>query len=704
MSLFFAYLSVTAALLSALMALSCNQRLILSPLVDKLLARWPNKQQQVQVGLSAENYADSYRLLLFLLLGLSGVFALLAGAGVLISGSTSQDILPMGLPWLHWHLRIDPLSGFFLCVLGLPLIAISLYGPGYTKEYQHGKHAFALLGICTGLFVAGMEMVLLADDAFFFMIAWELMSVASYFLVVFQHDHAANRHAGFLYLLMAVIGAIAIILAYGVIAGFAGGLSFDAFRSTTLSPVWASVAFTLALIGFGMKAGLVPLHAWLPEAHPVAPSHISALMSGVMLKIAVYGFIRFSFDLLPQLFWQWGVVVLVIGAGSALLGILYALQQQNLKRLLAYSSIENIGIIFMALGLSIIFLSSGQSELGSLGLIAALLHCLNHALFKSLLFLGAGIIIHQSHEQSLENMGGFIHRMPKLSVIFLIGSLSIAALPPLNGFVSEWLLFQTALQAVGLESGVLRSLIPTASAMLALTSALAATCFVKLYGVAFLGLPRTHNAGHAHEVTDRGMLLGPGLLAACCLLFGILPTPLINSLSNLTQQLTGFNLPNISSLGWLWLTPISVETAAYAPSLVLVASILVAWLCYHILYKRTGLEPRPAEPWDCGFGGLNARMQYTSGSFSMPIRRIFQPLYGVQEQLVEQKQAPSETRVTAIRYQFLVPDMAWLKLYQPAGHAVLRLARWAGGLQTGNIRTYLSYSFVTLIFLLWVIS
>lgn len=704
MSLFLAYLSVTAALISALAALAADFRPELNYLTRTLLRNWPATQARADNLLAESRYAERHRNSLFILLGISGICAVLAGVWVLASGSPQTDILPFGLPWLNWHIRIDPLSGFFFCVLGLPLIAVSFYGPGYVREFEHGKYSLAVLGLFTGLFVAGMELVLLADDALVFMIAWELMSVGSYFLVTYQHEHAANRHAGFLYLLMAEIGAIAIILAFGVIAGFGGGLTFDALRSTSLDPAWASIAFSLALLGFGMKAGLVPLHAWLPEAHPAAPSHISALMSGVMLKIAVYGFIRFSFDLLDQIHWQWGVAVLIIGSASAVLGILYALQQPNLKRLLAYSSVENIGIIFTALGLSLIFLSSGQSELGTLGLVAALLHCLNHALFKSLLFLGAGAILHQTHEHSLENMGGLIHRMPKLAAIFLVGTLSIAALPPLNGFVSEWMIFQTALQAGGLESGVLRSLIPTASAVLALTSALAATCFVKLYGVAFLGLPRSAHVAHANEVRHRGMLAGPAMLAGCCVLFGVLPTPLINALGSLTRQLTGFQLPNISALGWLWLTPVSPETAAYAPSLVLIGTIAVGWLCYYLLYRRTGREPRRAEPWDCGFGGLNARMQYTSGAFSMPIRRIFQPVFDVRETLEEQKEGPAQTRVTALRYHFQVPDRAWLILYEPTGHAVLRLARWAGRLQTGNIRTYLAYSFFTLIFLLWVIS
>lgn len=706
MSLFLAYLSIAAALFSALAALGANRGGFLSAPLRGALAR----AFRVSNRLAGENpdgikqYEAALRNLVFGLLGLSGAAALAAGLIALLGGSTLTDRLPFGLPWLRWHVRLDALSGFFFCVLGLPLIAVSLFGPGYVRGFERGKHAPAILGLFTGLFVAGMELVLLADDALSFMIAWELMSVASYFLVAYQHEHAANRRAAFLYLLMAAIGAIAIILAYGVLAGFSGGLTFDALRGASLTPLWASIAFVLGLTGFGMKAGLVPLHAWLPEAHPAAPSHVSALMSGVMLKIAVYGFIRFTFDLLGEILWQWGVLVLVIGSASAILGILYALQQQNLKRLLAYSSVENLGIVFTALGLAMIFQSHGQTHLGTLGLVAALLHCFNHALMKSLLFLGAGAILHQTHEYSLENMGGLARRMPKLSALFLVGTLSIAGLPPLNGFVSEWLIFQTALQAGNLSSGVLRSLIPTASAVLALTSALAATCFVKVYGVAFLGLPRSHHIARSREVRHPGMVWGPGLLAACCLLFGVLPTPLIDAMAALTRQLTGFVLPSVSTLGWLWLTPVSPDVASYAPALVLLGTVAVGWLCYHLLYRRTGLEPRRAEPWDCGFGGLSARMQYTSGAFSMPIRRIFQPVFDLRESCETQTEGPAGHRVTGLRYQFQIVDRATVTLYEPVGHAVTRLARRAGRLQTGNIRTYLGYSFFTLILLLWVIS
>ncbi|MGR9117269.1 MAG: proton-conducting transporter transmembrane domain-containing protein, partial [Gammaproteobacteria bacterium] len=450
MILYLVFLSILTALLSAGASLCTDRREYLSSVINRLrssiagsLLRSDKATGWINRFFEPEFYALFLRRLPFILLGISGGTALLAGTFQLFGDYSASATLPLGLPWLKWHVRFDSLSGFFFCVLGLPLIAVSLFGPGYVREFEHSKaHALAVLGFFTGLFVAGMEMVLLADDAFFFMIAWEWMSVASYFLVAYQHEQSSSRRASFLYLLMAEIGALCLILGFGVLVAFAGGFNFDALREVQLSSLWSSVAFVLALLGFGMKAGLVPLHTWLPEAHPAAPSHISALMSGVMLKIAVYGFLRFSFDLLPEIFWEWGVLVLMIGSVSALLGILYALQQQNLKRLLAYSSVENVGIIFTALGLALIFYSTGHPQIGALGLLAALMHSFNHAVFKTLLFLGAGAILHQTHEVSLEKMGGLIHRMPKLAVLFLVGTLSIAALPPLNGFVSEWLTLQ----------------------------------------------------------------------------------------------------------------------------------------------------------------------------------------------------------------------------------------------------------------------
>ncbi len=523
---------------------------------------------------------------MFVLLGLSGVFAVIAGLAVLISKGVITDQIALGLPWLPWHVRFDGLSGFFFLIIGIAVCAVSLYGPGYVSSYKESEHPFAVLGLFTGLFVAGMLLVLLADDAFMFMIAWELMSVASYFLVAFQHENSANRRAAFLYLLMAEVGALSIILAFGVLASFSDGFTFDALRESRLSVTWASIAFVLALLGFGMKAGIVPVHVWLPEAHPVAPSHISALMSGVMLKVALYGLIRFCFDLLGDVHWQWGVVLLILGTLSALGGILYAMMQPNLKRLLAYSSVENIGIIFMVLGLAMIFMANGHPQLAALGFLAALFHAFNHALFKNLLFLGAGILHHQTHELNIDMMGGLIKKMPQTSVLFLVGCMSISSLPLFNGFVSEWLAFQTALQVDVLDNGVLRSLIPVSAAALALTAALAAACFVKVFGLIFLGQSRSRNSEKAHEVRDKGMLAGPALLAGLCFLFGIFPGVIIHLINNVSGQLLGQTLPNDSAVGWLWLAPVSAEQASYSAPLVLIGALIAAGVCYWYLRRN----------------------------------------------------------------------------------------------------------------------
>ncbi|MGZ4996004.1 MAG: proton-conducting transporter transmembrane domain-containing protein, partial [Methylobacter sp.] len=457
MILVLAYSAVLLSFFSGLLGLMMHQRRHIAQFSQYWFKKFPSGNERCQSVLAdcleAKRFPTLLRQSVFVLLGLSGVFAVLAGLAVLIGKETVTDQLSLGLPWLPWHVRFDCLSGFFFLIVGIAVSAVSLYGPGYVNSYKESQHPFAILSLFTGLFVAGMLLVLLADDAFFFMIAWELMSVASYFLVAFQHENPANRRAAFLYLLMAEVGALAIILGFGVLASFSDGFTFDSLRESHLSSTWASIAFMLALLGFGMKAGIVPVHVWLPEAHPVAPSHISALMSGVMLKVALYGLIRFCFDLIGEVQWQWGVVLLILGTISALGGILYAMMQPNLKRLLAYSSVENIGIIFMVLGLSMIFMANGHPQLAALGFLAVLLHAFNHALFKNLLFLGAGMIHHQTHQLNIDMMGGLIKKMPKTSMLFLIGCMSISSLPLFNGFVSEWLAFQTALQVDVLNNG-----------------------------------------------------------------------------------------------------------------------------------------------------------------------------------------------------------------------------------------------------------
>jgi len=646
------------------------------------------------------------RQLVFPLLGLAGVLAVGLGGYVLLQEITRTLIYAPGLPWLHWHFRLDPLAGFFLVLIGIVVTAVSLFGPGYVREFEHGKQPLSVLGFFTGVFVTGMLMVVVAADAFSFMVAWELMSLSSYFLVVYQHQNPANRRAGFLYLLMAEVGALSIMLSFGVLAGFGHGFSFEAMRAAPLTLTWASIAFSLGVFGFGMKAGLVPLHVWLPEAHPVAPSHISALMSGVMLKVAVYGFIRLTFDLIGDVHWGWGVALLIIASITALFGVLYALMQHDLKRLLAYHSVENIGIIFMGLGLSIIFYGTGYPLLGTLGLVAALYHTLNHALFKSLLFLGAGAVLQRSHEHDLDRMGGLLLRMPWTGLFFLVGCISISALPPFNGFVSEWLTFQAALQAPTLESGVLRAVIPIAAASLALTGALAAACFVKVYGIAFLGQARTRRVRRSREAS-RGMVLAQGMLALLCLLFGIFPTAAVNALNNVTHALTGQVLSTATANGWLWLTPVSPDIASYSAPLVFVGVLLalLAWVVVYTILRPGGYARTDrCAAWDCGFGGLSTRMQYTATAFSMPIRRVFAPVWRIHEEEEREMQPGLPLEPAQIRYQVHAEDITWKWFYTPIARVLHATTRRVSRIQTGNLRHYLTYTFVTLLLLLWLIT
>ena len=636
------------------------------------------------------------RLLAMPLVSAAGVAAVVAGLSALWLGTAITSQLPLGLPWLPWRIRLDALSGFFLLVIGLVTMAAGIYGTTYARGLERGRDPLPALGGFTGLFITAMLLVVLADDAFLFMVAWELMSLASYFLVAFHHEQATNRRAALLYLIMAQVGGLAILLAFGVLAGYGGGFSFESMRAAGLPFGWAGVAFSLALVGFGMKAGLVPLHAWLPEAHPAAPSHISALMSGVMLKVAVYGFIRFVFDLIGGVHWQWGVAVLAVGSVSALMGVLYALMQHDLKRLLAYHSVENIGIIFIGLGLSLLFLGTGHTVLGVLGLVAALYHTLNHALFKGLLFLGAGAILHSAHERDLEHMGGLLRRMPWTGLCFLVGCVSISALPPFNGFVSEWLTFQTALQAWSLDSGVLRSLVPIVAATLALTGALAAACFVKVYGVAFLGRARSRHVRRARQV-PAGMQVAQGMLAFLCLFFGVFPTSVVAVLDVVPVQLLGHGLPQAAAHGGLWLTPVAPATASYSAPLVVLMLAAMGGLVAFIWRRGAARRVRRCDPWDCGFARPTPRMQYTATAFAQPIRRVYAMLFHIEEGLEVQPDG-------VVRHFLRVGDRAWDLLYAPVVSVVESAARRVARIQSGNVRIYLGWTLATLVVLLWIIS
>ena len=467
--------------------------------------------------------------------------ALAVVAATSLAHPTEHLVLPIGLPDLPVHLRLDGLSGVFLILLGAASAGISIFAAGYFRRGE--GTAPGLLCLQYHLFLASMGFVLLADDAYAFMLAWETMALSSYFLVTTQHRIPEIRKAGFLYLVMAHLGAIAILLSFGILQGGSWHFTFDAMRAAHLAPNWASVAFCLALIGFGAKAGLVPLHVWLPEAHPAAPSPVSALMSGVMLETALYGMIRVSFDLLGQPLWWWGLVPLSLGLFSALYGVVFAAAQTDMKRLLAYSSIENIGIMFTGLGLAIVFAGVGMRAAAALTLIAVMYHAINHAFMKSLLFLGTGAVLHATGERNLGRLGGLIHRMPWVAWLTLIGALAIAGLPPLNGFVSEWLLLQSFLLAYNVPHTFINMLLPLGAALLALAAALAGYVMVKFFGVIFLGQPRESTLRHAHDAgfAER---LGLAWLALGCVLLGFFPTTVISFFSIVTEQLGLGGLPS----------------------------------------------------------------------------------------------------------------------------------------------------------------
>lgn len=625
-------------------------------------------------------------------LGALGSLALSATALWSLQQPPNVAVLLLGLPDLPFHLRLDALSALFLVLLGAASVGVSLFAAGYFRHEPSG--AAGLLCLQYHIFLAAMALVLVADDAYMFMVAWETMALASYFLVTTDHKVPTIRSAGFLYLLIAHVGAVGILLCFGVMQGGHGDYTFATMRQAHLSENWASAAFLLALFGFGAKAGLLPVHTWLPEAHPAAPSPVSAIMSGVMLKTAVYGLLRVSFDLLDAQMWWWGVVLLTLGLLTALFGVIFAAVQTDMKRLLAYSSIENIGIVAVGIGLAMIFHAYHLNMLAALALTAALYHCLNHAFFKSLLFLGTGHVLHASGERNLGKLGGLIHRMPWLSAMMLIGILAIAALPPFNGFVSEWLLLQAFLFSPSLPNSYLVMLVPVAAAALVLASALAAYVMVKFYGVVFLGQPREEKLKNAHDV---GPWQRAGLLwlAFGCIALGLLPIFVISWIDPATSLLVEQSLGNSAAHGgWLFLTPVSAERASYSPVLfvgVIIAIVLLAApLMKYIVQRR---EVRRGAAWDCGYPLQNACMQDTAEGFGQPIKQIFEPFFRIERHLPSAFDAQPH-------YHAKAQDRLWYWLYLPLARVIDLGSLLVGKLQHGRIYLYLLYSFLTLLALL----
>lgn len=617
------------------------------------------------------------------------VLAILSLVGLV--SEMQELILPIGLPGLPFHLRLDALSSFFLFLLGATSAGISIYAAGYFRKSQ--SSVLGLQCLLYHAFLASMSFVLLANDGYAFMVAWETMALSSFFLVTAEHRHPEIRRAGYLYLLIAHIGSVAILLSFGLMAGSTGDYTFDAMRQFADGAFWRTTAFLLALVGFGAKAGILPLHVWLPEAHPAAPSPVSAMMSGVMLKTAIYGLLRVGFDLLHAHTWWWGLLLLLVGLATALFGVVFSAVQTDMKRLLAYSSIENIGLITLGMGLTLIFRAFGMTGFASLALTATLYHCLNHAFFKSLLFLSTGSVLHATGERNLGKLGGLIHQMPWVAWLALIGVLASAGLPPLNGFVSEWLLLQSFLFTPEVPHGYLNMLLPVFAAAIALIAALAGFTMVKFFGVVFLGQPREEKLAQARDAS-RLSRLGLLWLAAGCVLLGLMPNVIVSLLDPVMQLLIGFGRQlDARPENWLFLAPFYEERASYSPIIFfcgIVAMTLVSWLAvrryFHSRAKRV-------PPWDCGFPLQTGRMQDTSEGYSQPIRRIFSPFF----KRTRQHPSPFDAEP---RYLSIVEDPFWYWLYLPVAWIVEQGTRVVDFLQRGRIAIYLLYSFATLITLL----
>jgi hydrogenase-4 component B len=637
--------------------------------------------------------------------GLSGVGALYGAAfslSALVAGTTLRAVHLSPFPILSYSFHIDGLSAFFMLIISLAALAASVYGYGYVGR----DHAIrpGIFGFFYTLFIASLYLVVAANNGVFFLIMWECMSLTSYFLIVHEHAHAENVRAGFLYFLMTHAGTAFLTLAIILVGHAVGSYDFDTFRTLgySIAPVIQHTALAAALLGLGIKAGIVPLHVWLPEAHPAAPSHVSALLSGVMLKMAIFMIVRFFFDFvaLPGSI-VWGIVILVLGAASSLLGVLYALAEHDLKRLLAYHSVENIGIILLGIGSALIFAGKGMPALAAVALVAALFHTLNHAIFKGLLFLGAGSVVQTTGTRNMEQYGGLIRILPLTAFFFLVGSLAISGLPPLNGFASEWLTFQALFFGVGTSTLYMKALFVVSISALALTSGLAAACFVKAVGVTFLARPRSERPT-APVREPLSMTLGMGILALLTLILGVFADKVFALIAGTIRV---FGLNAYAAPHSMFATTQNLSASgAYTLSLPLVFTMIVVVVIavFAIVYTFTSKRKEViARVWACGapveranFIGPKSRAEITATGFARTLMVIFRRLVRTDEHISKSPVAPS--------VEVHLVDL-WRKYgYTPLTHTVLFVTSKVRMVQSGNVNIYLLYMFVTLCVLLLV--
>ena len=630
---------------------------------------------------------------------IGGILGLCSTIPVLLSGHILVYATQGYFPFAAFSIRLDMLSAFMVMVISLLVIICSLYSIAYVREYE-GRGAGSM-GFFMNLFIASMVGLVVMDNAFYFIILFEAMSLASWFLVISSQDDESVS-AGLLYFFIAHAGSVLIMIAFFLMWRESGSLEFESFRHLQLSPAIASVVFLLAFFGFGAKAGMLPLHSWLPRAHPAAPSHASALMSGVMVKIGIFGIIKVGIDLLgaPQLWW--GIVVLGFGAVSSVLGVLYALAEHDIKRLLAWHTVENVGIILMGVGVGMAGIATHHPVLAVIGLLGALYHLLNHAVFKGLLFLGAGAVIYRLHTRDMDKMGGLGKLMPLTAFAFLIGCMAISALPPLNGFISEWYTYQSLFSMSHDGNFLMRISAPVAIVMLAITGALAAMCFVKVYGVSFCGGPRSEKAAQAREVPWQ-MTSAMLLLALCCVLLGLGASVIAPVIAQVAMSLA--NTPHVTVAQGLLLIPAETSQAMLSPVLTFVLLIALPVLPLLVWLGIKGNQPafrRRGQPWACGYDWVPQMSTSTSG-VTQPLRAMFSALYRLRKQLDPSPLLARALQATTVGATATEPF--WdEKIIYPLVRLLRRISIQVQRIQSGDFRLYCLYIVAALVVLLLVVA
>jgi len=641
----------------------------------------------------------------------SNIGLVMAGLGsLIILGVSIQSLLNdysliVNLPgyfgMFEHALVLDKLAAFFVLVISLAGVIVSIYSFGYNQHFAPRKNLGYFIFLYN-LFLLAMVMVVMAGDVLLFIIMWEVMSLTSYLLVNYEHEDKEVRQAGFIYVVMTHLGTVFITIAFLLLAKQAGSLHFSslALGSQGIETGLASIVFISALLGFGTKAGLVPLHIWLPRAHPAAPTNVSALMSGVMVKTAVYGLLRFLFTLLPQGTFWWGYILIIVGIVSAVLGAIYAIVQNDIKVLLAYSTVENIGIIFIGLGTAMILYQHNFTALALMALIASMYHLLNHTVFKTLLFMGAGAVLYSTHTKNMDLLGGLLKVLPRTGFYFLIGIISLIALPPLNGFVGEWLTLKSIISlATVSESFGVKILALSAIAALALVGALVAMVGVKVFGTAFLAIPRSKLAKEAKEV-PLSMQVAMALSSLLCLCLGLFPVYITRILRTIGETYWSTNTTVVKQVaGWSNTGNLTFFAGNYFPLLLAAFLILIIFLTKSLLpifFKKT--NNRYDQTWTCGIVPDHT-MEYSGAGFTEPVRIFFRHIF-LPERKVEEVYTNRPYFSKSIHFRDTIKPIIEIYLYKPFMAAFLGFSKVVRNLQTGSVHTYLAYIFVTLVALL----